>query len=135
MSRLSGSPNRFPTAVSTSPEKPPVNISSNGDVGESNPQATFKGCWFKQGKKRYQAVDLSVGVPGSYAFNAILYHGTTCTPDDFADQIGFGEPLNFGGFGYTFWFDAFANQKNMSAIWYLGNENSKCVNYETAPPC
>jgi hypothetical protein len=116
-------------------EKAPANINADGSRGASNPEAKFKGCWLKQGKKYYQAVDLSVGVPGSYAFNAILYHGATCNPNDVADQIGFGEPITFGDFGYTFWFDAFANQKNMSAIWYLGGQNSKCVNYEIAPMC
>lgn len=101
----------------------------------SNPNATFKGCWFKQGKSHYQAVDLSVGTPGTYAFNAYLYHGTTCNPNDMADQIGNGEKLGFGGYGYTFWFDRFANQKNMSARWYVGSDSSACVNYETAPSC
>ncbi len=101
----------------------------------SNPNATFKGCWFKQGKKHYQAVDISVGNPGTYPFNAYLYHGTTCNPNDMADQIGNGEELDFGGFGYTFWFDRFANEKDMSALWYVGSDSSVCVDYETAPNC
>jgi hypothetical protein len=102
---------------------------------QSNPNATFKGCWFKQGKNHYQAVDISIGNPGTYTFNAYLYHGTTCNPKDTADQIGNGEQLGFGGAGYTFWFDRFANQKNMSARWYVGSDSSVCVNYETAPSC
>jgi hypothetical protein len=105
-------------------------ISSTG-----NPNATFKGCWYRQGKHRYQGVDISVGNPGSYPFNAVLYHGTTCNPNDFADQIGFGELINFGGFGWTFWFTAFGNQRDMSALWYVGEDSSQCVNYETAPNC
>jgi hypothetical protein len=103
--------------------------------GSTNPDATFKGCWYKQGGKRYQAVDVSVGKAGTYPFNAILYHGTTCNPNDFADQFGFGQLLNFGGLGYTFWFTDFANQTNMSALWYVGDENSQCVNYTVAPDC
>ncbi len=103
--------------------------------GTTNPEATFKGCWEKQSGHRYQAVDVSVARPGTYPFNAILYHGATCNPNDFADQFGFGELINFGGFGYTFWFTAFADQANMSALWYVGDENSKCVNYATAPNC
>lgn len=105
------------------------------DNAPSNPNATFKGCWFKQGKNHYQAVDISIGTPGTYTFNAYLYHGTTCNPNDKADQIGNGEKLGFGGGGYTFWFDRFANQKNMSARWYVGSDSSVCVNYETAPNC
>jgi hypothetical protein len=105
------------------------------DNAPSNPNAAFKGCWFKQGKNQYQAVDISIGTPGTYTFNAYLYHGTTCNPNDKADQIGNGEKLGFGGYGYTFWFDRFANQKNMSARWYVGSDSSVCVNYETAPHC
>jgi hypothetical protein len=104
-------------------------------TGNGNPDATFKGCWHKQGRHRYQAVDVTVGKPGTYAFNAILYHGTTCNPNDFADQFGFGQLLNFGGFGYTFWFTDFHDQTDMSALWYVGDENSKCVSYESAPDC
>jgi hypothetical protein len=101
----------------------------------SNPDATFKGCWFTEGKKHYQGVDLSLGNPGTYPFNAYLYHGTTCNPDDIADQIGYGEEFDFGDFGWTFWFDRFANQKDMSAVWHVGSDRSVCVNYEKAPSC
>jgi hypothetical protein len=104
-------------------------------AGNGNPDATFRGCWHKQGQHRYQAVDVTVGKAGAYAFNAILYHGTTCNPNDFADQFGFGQVLNFGEAGYTFWFTAFRDQTDMSALWYLGEENSKCVSYESAPDC
>ena len=111
-------------------------VAEQTDASEpTNPKATFKGCWFKQGKNRYQGVDISVGNAGTYAFNAYLYYGTTCNPNDVADQIGMGEKLGFGGLGYTFWFDRFANQKDMSARWYVGSNKSACVNYETAPSC
>jgi hypothetical protein len=100
----------------------------------SNPNATFKGCWMKEGKNHYQAVDVSVGNPGTYPFNGYLYYGTTCNASDPADWFGYNE-LDFGGFGYTFWFTRFANQKNMSARWYVGSQSSVCVNYETAPNC
>ncbi len=100
-----------------------------------NPDATFKGCWYKQGKNRYQGVDVSVANPGKYAFNALLYHGTSCNPDDYADQFGYGQLLNFGDFGYTFWFTAFANKSDMSALWYVGEDESKCMSYADAPDC
>lgn len=103
--------------------------------GTTNPDAKFKGCWYRQKGQRYQAVDISVGNPGTYPFNAILYRGATCNPNDFADQFGFGQLLNFGGFGYTFWFTDFRDQTNMSALWYVGSQNSQCVNYATAPNC
>jgi hypothetical protein len=100
----------------------------------SNPNATFKGCWMKEGKNHYQAVDVSVGVPGTYPFNGYLYYGTSCNPKTQADWFGYND-ITFGDFGYTFWFTRFANQKNMSALWYVGTDRSVCVNYETAPSC
>jgi len=103
--------------------------------GGSNPNATFKGCWYKQNGHRYQAVDVSVGNPGTYAFNAVLYYGATCDPSKFADQFGFGQLIPFGDFGYTFWFSDFKDQTDMSALWYVGDENSQCVNYAVAPGC
>ncbi|MGA8867035.1 MAG: hypothetical protein WB510_08705 [Candidatus Sulfotelmatobacter sp.] len=103
--------------------------------GSSNPNATFKGCWYKQSGHRYQAVDVSVGNPGTYPFNAVLYYGATCDPNSFADQFGFGEPIQFGGFGYIFWFTDFKDQTGMSALWYVGDQSSQCVNYAVAPDC
>ena len=97
--------------------------------------ATFKGCWYQQSGNRYQGVQISVDDPGTYPFNAVLYYGTTCNANDWADQIGFGTLIQFGDFDWIFWFDAFANQSDMSALWYVGNEQSQCVNYTVAPDC
>jgi hypothetical protein len=105
-------------------------ISSSG-----NPDAMFKGCWYKQGGHSYQAVDLSLGNPGTYAFNAVLYYGTTCNASEVADQIGFGDLIDFGVGGWTFWFTAFADQTAMSALWYVGTDRSQCVSYEASPDC
>jgi len=101
----------------------------------SSPGATFKGCWYRQGGHRYQGVDVSVKNAGTYPFNAVLYYGATCNPNSFADQFGFGQPIQFGGFGYTFWFTDFKDQTNMSALWYVGSQSSACVNYAVAPDC
>ncbi len=100
-----------------------------------NPNATFKGCWYKTKKARYQGVEISVGAAGSYPFNAVLYNGTTCNASDVADQFGFGNPLTLGKETYIFWFTDFMNKSNMSALWYLGNQKSKCVAYTVAPTC
>jgi hypothetical protein len=104
-------------------------------TGNGDPDATFRACWYKQGRHRYQAVNVTVGKAGAYAFNAILYHGTTCNPNDYADQFGFGQLLNLGESTYTFWFTAFRDRPDMSALWYVGDENSRCVSYESAPDC
>jgi len=100
-----------------------------------NPGAKFQGCWYKQNGNRYQGVDLSVANPGTYAFNATLYYGATCNPSNWADEFGYGTPLNFGGFNYIFWFADFHDQADTSAIWQIGPDSSKCVSYATAPDC
>jgi hypothetical protein len=121
----------------TNPEPHPAVARAEGQTvsGSGNPNATFKGCWYRHGAHRYQAVDISVGTAGTYSFNALLYHGATCNPNDKADQFGYGEPLQLGRGTYTFWFTAFANHPNMSALWYLGDEVSQCVSYVDAPDC
>jgi hypothetical protein len=104
-------------------------------VPAANPGATFQGCWEQQNGNSYQGVLVSVDNPGTYPFNAVLYYGTTCDPNNWADQIGFGDPLSFGGFDWIFWFNAFANQTDMSAQWFVGSDASQCVNYKVAPVC
>ncbi len=106
-------------------------------VAASNPGpgAKFQGCWFQQNGNKYQGVLISVDNPGTYPFNAVLYHGTTCNPNDFADQFGFGTDLNFGGFDTIFWFTDFHDQTDTSAIWQVGSDTSACVNYTVAPNC
>jgi hypothetical protein len=98
----------------------------------TNPDATFKGCWYKQGTRKYQAIALSVKNPGTYAFDAVLYHGTTCNANDYADSLSQNYP--FEGFGYIFWFDRFGNQNNMSAVWNVGPDTSGCVKYTSSTP-
>lgn len=107
--------------------------SGAGDTPVTDPKATFKGCWYRTGGQEYQAVKISVKNPGTYPFYANLYYGSTCTK--WADDFGNGQLLHFGGFGYTFWFDHFPDQKDMSAIWQVGKDNSACIAYQTAPAC
>ncbi len=102
-------------------------------VASSGPGATFQGCWYQQNGASYQGVTVSVANPGTYPFNAVLYYGTTCNPNDWADEFGFGTPLYFGD--WIFWFSAFADQSDMSAFWYVGDDKSKCVSYAVAPDC
>jgi hypothetical protein len=102
-------------------------------VASPGPGATFQGCWYRKNGNRYQGVEISVAKPGTYPFDAVLYYGTTCNPNDWADEIGFGTPVQFGE--WIFWFSAFPNQSDMSAFWYVGNDKSQCVNYTVAPDC
>ncbi len=104
-------------------------------VALPGPGATFQGCWYQSGGHRYQGVRISVANPGTYPFDAILYYGTTCDPNNWADEFGYGTPLNFGAFDWIFWFTDFADQSDMSAFWYVGSDKSECVNYTTAPDC
>ncbi len=118
---------------------------SDGTTSESTTQtlrvivknagAKFQGCWYHQNGDAYQGVNLSVANPGTYPFNATLYFGSTCNPNNWADEFGYGTPLNFGSFDYTFWFADFHDQTDTSAIWQVGNSKSVCVNYTTAPDC
>lgn len=104
-------------------------------VASSDAGATFQGCWYHSNGHRYQGVRFSVANPGTYPFDAVLYRGATCAPANFADEFGFGTSLNFGGFGYIFWFRDFSDQSDMSAFWHVGNDQSQCVNYAVAPDC
>ncbi len=104
-------------------------------VATHDPGAKFRGCWQKQNGHRYQGVDISVANPGTYPFDAVLYRGATCDPNQSVDEFGFGTPLPFGGFDYIFWFTDFADQSNTSAVWHVGQDRSQCVNYAVAPDC
>lgn len=101
----------------------------------SDPGATFQGCWYKSSGVSYQGVIFSVANPGTYPFDADLYRGTTCDPNQQVDEFGYGTELNFGSFDYIFWFRHYPGQTDMSAIWHVGNDQSQCVNYKTAPTC
>ena len=98
-----------------------------------NPGANFQGCYYKTGGHSYQAVKISVKNPGTYHFYANLYHGSTCS--QWADDFGNGQLINFGGSDYIFWFDHFPDQRNMSALWQVGNNVSACIAYANVPPC
>jgi hypothetical protein len=97
--------------------------------------AKFKGCWYLQNGHRYQGVDLSVENPGTYPFDAVLYHGATCDPNNWADEFGYWTPLTFGTFDWTFWFADFGDQADTSAKWHVGGDSSQCVSYASAPDC
>src|ERR1700722_2206442 len=100
-----------------------------------DPEATFQGCRYKSNGNSYQGVTISVANAGTYPFDAVLYYGTTCDPNKWADEFGFDTPLAFGPFDWIFWFNAFPNQSDMSALWYVGGDRSQCVNYEVVPDC
>jgi len=93
------------------------------------------GCTLTQSGHRYQAVKFQMNQGGTVPFDAILYFGATCDPNQKADEFGFGNPLTLGGFGYIFWFHDFPDQPNTSAIWMVGNQTSQCVDYSVAPGC
>jgi hypothetical protein len=100
-----------------------------------DPGAKFRGCWYHSAGHRYQGVDISVANPGKYPFDAGLYRGATCDPNNQADEFGFGTLLNFGGFDWIFWFADFGDQADTSALWHVGKDTSQCVSYATAPDC
>ena len=131
-------PKSYPITVTATDEtttrsvKLHVKVTSGSGGG---PGAHFQGCWYKTGGHRYQGVRISVDNAGTYPFDAYLYRGATCDPSQQADRIGFGTPINFGGFDFIFWFTDFGDQTDMSAFWMVGSDKSQCVNYATAPDC
>ena len=97
--------------------------------------ATFQGCVWNQNGNKYQGVTISLNQPATVTFDANLYYGSTCDPNQWADRFGFGQPITLGTFSYIFWFTDFKNQLNMSALWKINNQTSSCINYMVAPPC
>jgi hypothetical protein len=85
--------------------------------------------------QKHQAIDFTLSEGSRLPFNATLYFGANCYPNNWADQFGFGQEVSFGGFSYIFWFSDFPNQPNTSAIWTVGKQSSGCINYTAAPPC
>jgi hypothetical protein len=109
-------------------------LTVQSDITTGDPGATFRGCVYQQNGHSYQAVRISVNNPGTYPFDAVLYRGPSCDPNNYADEFGFGTPIGFG-LGWLFWFRDFADQLDTSAVWHVGIDTSQCVNYAVAPPC
>jgi len=114
----------------TTLSSPTINITVNTGV-----VATFQGCVYNQNGKYYQGVAITLNQPATVTFDADLYYGSTCNPNQRADEFGFGQSLTLGTFTYFFWFTDFSDQLNMSAIWTINSQTSGCINYAVAPPC
>lgn len=102
----------------------------------SGPGATFSGCWYQSGGNSYQGVMITTTNSGTWPFYANLYFGATCDPNDWADDFGLGQLLQFNPlYTWTMWFNHFPNQTAMSAQYQIGPQLSQCINYATAPTC
>jgi uncharacterized cupredoxin-like copper-binding protein len=102
----------------------------------SGPGATFNGCWYQSGGSSYQGVTVTTTNSGTFPFYANLYFGATCDPNEWADDFGNGQLLQFSPqYTWTFWFDHFPNQTAMSAQYQIGSQVSQCINYEVVPSC
>jgi hypothetical protein len=124
-------------SFTVSAASPPCGTSGGGGGGGtgSGPVTSWHGCMRNSGGHDYQAMVFTLNGGGSLPFNATLYQGAGCKSANWLDQFGFGTPISFGGFSYTFWFRDFSDQPNTSAIWTVGNQSSGCINYNTAPQC
>jgi len=96
---------------------------------------SWKGCMRSVNGQSHQAIDFTLSEGSRLPFNATLYFGANCYPNNWADQFGFGQEISFGGFSYIFWFSDFPNQPNTSAIWTVGKQSSECINYTAVPSC
>jgi hypothetical protein len=105
-----------------------------GNGSAPGPVGPLTGCIRTANGHKYQGVEFGMNRPATVNFDAVLYYGPTCAPNQTADEFGYGTPLSLGG-GYIFWFGDFADQMNTSAIWTVGNEKSQCVDYTKAPNC
>ena len=73
--------------------------------------ATFTGCVYNQTGNKYQAVRISLNQSATVTFDANLYYGTSCNPNQWADEFGFGQNLSLSSASsYIFWFRDFQNQ-------------------------
>jgi hypothetical protein len=108
---------------------PPCGGNASGVV------TSWRGCMRNVNGQNHQAVDFTLSEGARLPFNATLYSGANCYPNNWADQFGFGQEISFGGFSYIFWFSDFPNQPNTSAIWTVGNQSSGCINYTAVPAC
>jgi len=95
----------------------------------------WRGCMWSVKGQNHQAIDFTLSEGATLPFNATLYFGANCYPNNWADQFGFGQEVSFGGFSYIFWFSDFPNQPNTSAIWTVGKQSSGCINYTAVPAC
>ena len=108
---------------------PPCGGNASGVV------ASWQGCLRSVNGQTHQAMDFTLSEGATLPFNATLYFGANCSPNNWADQFGFGQDIPFGGFSYIYWFRDFPNQPNTSAIWTVGKQSSGCINYTAVPAC
>ncbi len=100
----------------------------------TGPVTKWVGCIHTDAGHKRQAVDFTLSQGGALPFDATLYFGANCQPNNWADRFGFGTTIGFGGFSYIFWFRDFPDQLNTSAIWTVGKQSSGCINYGGAVP-
>jgi hypothetical protein len=108
---------------------PPCGGNASGAV------SSWQGCMQSVNGASHQAIDFTLSEAATLPFNATLYFGANCSPNNWADQFGFGQDISFGGFSYIYWFRDFPNQPNTSAIWTVGKQSSGCINYTSVPAC
>ena len=108
---------------------PPCGGNASGVV------TAWQGCMRSVNGQTHQAIDFTLSEAATLPFNATLYFGANCNPNNWADQFGFGQNIPFGGFSYIYWFRDFPNQPNTSAIWTVGRQSSGCINYVAVPAC
>jgi hypothetical protein len=107
-----------------------------GSTSSSGPGATFQGCWYQSGDNSYQGVIINTANSGTWPFYANLYFGASCDPNQWADDFGLGQLLQFSPmYTWTMWFNHFPNQTAMSAQYQIGSQVSQCINYETVSTC
>jgi hypothetical protein len=127
----------FPGAAASAPSMTGMLANGRSDAAvclqAPCPVGPLKGCVYSRNGNKYQAVEFKMNYYACVPFDAKLYSGSDCTPQNQEDEFGYGQKLCLGG-GWIFWFTDFPNQLNTSALWTVGNQKS-CFNYSAAPGC
>jgi len=112
---------------------PPLPPNPNPPGSNSQDYGPIHACMLIEDGVRYQAIQVT-GVSGQQALNSVLYFGPSCSANQFADQIFFGQPEPFFG-TMIFWFIHFWDEPATSAIWTVGNITTPCIDYSKVPDC
>ncbi len=122
-------PTVAPACPPTLPPNPNPPNSTTQDDGPIHP------CMYVRDGVRFQAIEVT-GVSGEQALNLNLYEGAACNPNNWVDQVFFGEPYPFYGNATSlYWMRHFWDQPGTSAVWTVGNITTPCIDYSKVPDC
>jgi hypothetical protein len=92
------------------------------------------GCWYADSGHKYQAMSFQLTTPTPLPLEGSLYFVPDCSDSAGIDNLNDnGSTIPSGG--WTFWFIHHPDIMHSSAKWWIGNQYSVCINYDSAPDC